>query len=316
VEVVTAEAPSRLCVEERPRGGGPVVVHQVPLAPSRPILCTDDPEASMLKAVELLLAYPELDALPIVSPMRCTVVAHLTLSYCLAYILPRMRGNDLLPLATIPVRGNAGAGAPALRKFDSKAASEEAWAQRQPEAGQVTLVLTSSQTVRDLLLFFSRTYHSGVPVVEDNGSGGVLGLLSRRDLLNYLDLAMQTARRCADAAWAPPKADRVEFDLSTPAEAVLAALRRFRGPSTGEAAMGAGATFVNDKELTLKVAVLRLLDAENRKLLFVEEKSVGQTPKLLRIVSVSDVWRLMIGTDQEFSEKKGGADEELVTQDI
>merc|ERR1719277_2790066 len=110
---------SQLLVEERPRTAGPVLVHRVPFAPPRPILCTDDPEASLLKAVELLLAYPELDALPVVSPVRCTVVAHLTLSYCLAYMLPRMRGADLAPLAGVLVGGGGGGGgAPALRKFD------------------------------------------------------------------------------------------------------------------------------------------------------------------------------------------------------
>jgi len=295
------EAASRLFVEERSGSAGPVLVHQVPTAPPRPILCTDDPEASLLKAVELLLAYPELDAIPIVSPVRCTVVAHLTLSYCLAYMLPRMRGADLTPLAGVLVGAGSG-GAPTVRKFDRHAPKAESWADKRGEA-QPPYVLTATQTLRDLLAFFVRTHYSGVPVVEDNGSGGVLGLLSRRDVLNFLDLAMQSSRRCSAEGGEPqlPESDRVEFDLDKPLEAVLTTLRRCRSPSPSaeEASPGVGAALLTEKELTLKVMPLRLLAAENRKLLFVQDRGGGKAPKLLRIVSVSDVWRLLIGSSQD-----------------
>lgn len=308
---------SRLTVEERPRGG-PVLVHQVPLAPPRPILCTDDPEASLLKAVELLLAYPELDALPIVSPVRCTVVAHLTLSYCLAYMLPRMRGSDVLPLGTLPVSA-AVDGAPTFRKFDAKASKAESWADtRSSQALQAPVVLTQSQTLRELLAFFTQTHHSGVPVVEENGCGGVLGLLSRRDMLSYLDLAMQSARRCAEGQGVVPEADRVELDMGTSAEVVLTTLRRFRHLPADEAGSGAGAMLVHDKELTLKAAILRLLAADNRKLLFVRDGGSGQAPRLLRVVSVSDLWRLLLGDAEDFQDvtKPSGNEEQLVAQDV
>merc|ERR1719326_1634710 len=97
------EPVSRLFVEEQLRIPGPVLVHRVQQAPPRPILCTDDPEASVLKVVELLLASPELDAVPVVSPVRCTVVAHLTLSYCLAFMLGRLRGPELDALRSMQI---------------------------------------------------------------------------------------------------------------------------------------------------------------------------------------------------------------------
>eukprot|EP00971_Amphidinium_carterae_P206049 4089309-Amphidinium_carterae.1 len=66
----------------------------------------DDPDANILKVVELLLAYPELGALPVVSPSRRTgepptteeqnketLVAHLTLASCLASCLEVLKGQ-------------------------------------------------------------------------------------------------------------------------------------------------------------------------------------------------------------------------------
>merc|ERR1711957_528950 len=60
---------------------------------------------------------------------------------------------------------------------------------------------------------------------------------------------------------------------------------------------GTGALFVYEEELTLKVLLLRLLNAENRKILFGEAGKNGSPPRLLRVLSVSDVWLLLIGND-------------------
>jgi len=314
-----AESASRLFVEERPRFCGPVLVHRVPLAPPRPILCTDDPEASLLKAVELLLCYPELNALPIVSPVRCTVVAHLTLSYCLAYTLGRMRGSDLLPLANLTVNAQDGVdgGTPAHRVFDSASAPEhtDCWAERRaPAVGQSPWVLRRSQPLHELLAFFARTNHSGVPVVEDGG--GVVGLLSRRDLLHFLDLAMQSARRCNDkGAGASLETDNVAFDATAPIEVMVETLQRYRVPladeGTSAGAMpgglsGIGATLIYEQNLPLKALLLRMLGAENRKLIFVQDTGNGSPPRLLRVLSVGDVWHLLIGDrSQEAPERTG-----------
>jgi len=296
-EAKTLESVVRLFVEDNPRTAWPVLVHRVPLAPSRPILCTDDPEASLLKAIELLLAYPELDALPIVSPARCTVVAHLTLSYCLAYTLPRMRGVDLLPLSALAIGGSDEAAAD-VRKFDRQA-FEKGSAEAPPLAGAKSpVVLSQTQTLRDLLSFFALTLYSGVPIVEDNGSGGVVGLVSRRDLLNFLDIAMQSAALTSTdrAGGGGTQEDRVDIDLGAPIQAMLEVLRRYRAaPPEEPSSSGTGAMLVNEKELSLKVLPLRLLAAENRKLLFVQDSGVGKAPKLRRIVSASDVWRMLIG---------------------
>jgi len=321
------EPSSRLFVEEQTRGVR-VDVHRVPLAPPRPILCTDDPEASLLKAVQLLLAYPELDALPVVNIMRCTVVAHLTLAACLAYILSRLRGADLMPLASVVVTARPSPeGELAQRAFDSRscidAAQGDCWAERRtPSVRQSPWVLGRKQTIRELLCFFVHTHHSGVPVVEDPCStgAGVFGLVSRRDLLQYLDLAMQSARRCDNEGGQAEDAEKVCFDVAAPVEVVLETLRRFSNPSSdgnpatnepaaepeptvsdndNKASFGFGASFVYEKELTLKVLVLRVLGAENRKVLFVEDSGNGCAPKLLRMISVSDVWLMLIGEEPE-----------------
>jgi len=294
---------SSLFVEDQPRSAGLVLVHRVPLAPPRPILCTDDPEASLLKAIELLLSYPELDALPVVSPLRCTVVAHLTLSYCLAFVLPRLRGSKMLPLAGLSIVASGGASAEP-QKFGDKAVQSEA-AQSPSKAamrtGDSPLVIGASQSFRELLAFFVRTHHSGIPIVEDSGSdaGGVLGLISRRDLLDFLGLAMQSAEKCGHGGG--EDAEQVKLSLDAPVKVVLDALRRYRTQSSEEGAdSGAplGATLVVESELSAKALPVRLLGAENRKLLFVQDAGSGRAPKLLRIVSVSDVWRLLIGDDQ------------------
>eukprot|EP00927_Polykrikos_kofoidii_P053379 TRINITY_DN4784_c0_g1_i1.p1 TRINITY_DN4784_c0_g1~~TRINITY_DN4784_c0_g1_i1.p1 ORF type:complete len:662 (+),score=134.66 TRINITY_DN4784_c0_g1_i1:189-2174(+) len=343
---------ARLFVEELPQGCiGPVLVHRVPQAPPRPILCTDDPEASLLKAVQLLLAYPELDALPIVSPVRCTVVAHLTLSYCLAYMMSRLRGEELLPLAALSVsaKGGTGGGLQDQRFFDAKScpvvgadgsASGKAapnssgnWAERKvsvpEEPTPSPWVLGRSQPLRELLTFFTRTHHSGVPIVEDGNAGGVLGLISRRDLLQYLDVAMQSAQRRAARAMTSGETiqeetespfdddEPVSVDLSGPVEGILNTLRHVRSNeemlARAAAAPGAtpspspeesgkqymGATLVFEEEMPLKLMLIRLLNADNRKLLFVKDLGGGQAPQLLRIISVSDAWLLLIGKESK-----------------
>ena len=64
--------------------------------------------------------------------------------------------------------------------------------------------------------------------------GGLLGFLSRRDLLDFLDLAMQSAR-----AGIPPEAGGVVFDLALPVGTVLDCLRR--GRPNGSSAFGPAA---------------------------------------------------------------------------
>lgn len=326
---------TRLFLEPNPHGvAGNVLVHRVPPAPPRPILCTDDPEASILKAVQLLLAYPELDALPIVSPLRCTVVAHLTLSYCLTYLLSRLRGSDLQPLAQVAVTAKleSGAPAPAMREYnnDSKPSSGgERWAEPRQGTGQrpppEPWVLARSQPLGDLLAFFARTHYSGAPIVESAENGGVIGYISRRNLLQFLDLAMQSKTRAAIVGDGADSTDQEEivFDISAPVEVVLETLRRYRAatedalasnpntatsnatsaPHAEDRPLGAdkgnnaynGALFVYDKAMPLKTVLLRLLSAENRKILFVQDGN-EEPPRLLRILSVSDVWLELIGT--------------------
>lgn len=302
------EAAARLVVEEPTQVTGPVLVHQVPNAPPRPILCTDDPGASVLKAVQLLLAFPALDAVPVVSPVRCTVVAHLTLSYCLAHVLSRLRGVELRPLASVRIGGALGPeeGSVGLRKFTAASVpdAEGSWAERRV-SGALPWVLRRSQTLGDLLTFFARTHYNGVPIVEDGD--GLIGLISRRDLLNYVDLAMQSARKRVDASF--DGLEPIKFDVKTPIEAVMAALRRYRSPSATEEDAEArfGAALIYEKDVPLKTLLLRLLTAENRIVLFVKGEPGAGSPRLLRVVSISDVWRALIGSEQDARELSGMA---------
>lgn len=295
------EPVSRLSVAENVGAVGPVLVHRVPGASPRPILCTDDPEASLLKVIELLLAYPELDALPVVSPVRCTVVAHLTLGYCLAFILSRLRGTELLPLSDLKVTADGGAnGGGDLRVFDGKTPPQQPSSGAPAAAPPAGLwVMRQSQPLRDLLAFFSATSLSGVPVVENDDNEKVLGLLSRRDLLHFLDLSMQATKRRNAAGPAPEGAaeDGTQEDLSidseAPVEAMLKALRQHpRAATNEEDTSGPDIDFVFENEVPLRSLVLRVLTSDRRKVLFVSEG-----PRLRRIVTVSDVWRLLLGRD-------------------
>eukprot|EP00931_Biecheleriopsis_adriatica_P044362 TRINITY_DN25378_c0_g1_i1.p1 TRINITY_DN25378_c0_g1~~TRINITY_DN25378_c0_g1_i1.p1 ORF type:complete len:582 (+),score=131.42 TRINITY_DN25378_c0_g1_i1:47-1792(+) len=302
------EETSRLELLEASSLCGPVLVHRVPSAPARPVLCADDPEATLLKAVQLLLAYPSCDALPIVSPVRCTVVAHLTLSSCLAFMLSRLRGTELTPLADLKVGSESDA---SQRKFQaskvptrSVSDAEDSMQTGAAEEKPAPWVLCKSQPLRELLAFFARTHHSLVPVVEDDAGGGVLGILSRRDLLCYLDLAMQSTRKQADEGG---QSDIVVFDIAAPVEGVMKAVRRCgqslpqeeeSGKQQAEAKFS-GASLVYEEEVTVKSLVLQILNAENRKVLFVQDAGSGLPPRLRRILSAGDVWRLLIGTERE-----------------
>eukprot|EP00439_Symbiodinium_sp_Y106_P081180 s755_g20.t1 len=208
---------------------GPVLVHRVPCAPPRPILCADDADATLLKAVQLLLAYPQCDALPVVSPVRLTVMAHLTLSCCLAFLLGRLRGEELMPLASLKV-GDGSGSAPPQRKFESSTYQPSAESKEEDQEGNAPLpfmVLSQTQPLSELLCFFAKTHHSSVPIVEDE-KGALVCNLSRRDLLSYLDLAMQSARQSNARDWAPDSEDLVEFNTSAPIEVLVKALRRYR----------------------------------------------------------------------------------------
>ncbi|CAE7363029.1 drp35 [Symbiodinium sp. KB8] len=218
---------SRLDLVEGPIG--PVLVHRVPCAPPRPILCADDADATLLKAVQLLLAYPQCDALPVVSPVRLTVMAHLTLSCCLAFLLGRLRGEELMPLACLKV-GDGSGSAPPQRKFESSAYQPSAEPKAEDQAGNAPLpwVLSETQPLSELLCFFAKTHHSSVPIVEDE-KGALVCNLSRRDLLSYLDLAMQSARQSNARDGAPDASeDLVEFNTAAPIEVLVKALRRYR----------------------------------------------------------------------------------------
>jgi len=316
---------------------GPVLVHRVPCAPPRPILCADDADATLLKAVQLLLAYPQCDALPVVSPVRLTVMAHLTLSCCLAFLLGRLRGEELMPLASLKV-GDGSGSAPPQRKFESSTyqPSAESKEEDQAQEGNAPLpfmVLSQTQPLSELLCFFAKTHHSSVPIVEDE-KGALVCNLSRRDLLSYLDLAMQSARQSNARDWAPDSEDLVEFNTSAPIEVLVKALRRYRvaqaqmqapsaAPSTlqeqslldtlmaeapqdpakkgqapPEASDFLGASIAYEKELSLREIILRLLEAENRKVLLLQDP---EKKMLRRIISAEDVWRLLIGPEKAAS---------------
>ena len=133
------------------------------------------------QAVQLLLAYPKCNALPVVSPIRLTVMGYLTLSGCLASVLNRLRGEHLQALAELKVGGEF-----KPEEFNSAKYKED-------EGKNSCWVLSQSQPLRELLHFFTKTHHSTIPVVDS--SSCLVYNLSRRDLLSYLDLAMQSVLR-------------------------------------------------------------------------------------------------------------------------
>merc|ERR1719491_1158612 len=116
-------------------------------------------------------------------------------------------------LRNLPISATDAGGPPVQRVFDGSLAGADGektcWAERRSEERRVPVeahqqriwVLRRSQPLRDLLIFFASTSHSGAPIVEDGSDasvgGGFLGFLTRRDLLHFLDLAMQCARRRA-----------------------------------------------------------------------------------------------------------------------
>mmetsp|Transcript_66167 Transcript_66167/g.123492 ORF Transcript_66167/g.123492 Transcript_66167/m.123492 type:complete len:573 (-) Transcript_66167:114-1832(-) len=305
----SASAP-HLVVEEKSRVGGSAVLHVVDGAPQRPILSLDDPEATLLRAVELLLGYPEVSAIPVVSQPRCAVVAHVTLPVCLMALTTRLRGSaDVRPLIELPVRGKDEAGACQEQK-KLQSASEpgdgKRWAEHLAPAPDGVLrplqVFDEQQPLSDLLAFFQDSTFSKAPVVNSNG--GIIGVVSRRDLLCYLDLAMQYVRpESDDEAMARARADPVTFKASLPLKEVCEALQRHpvefdAGSTDGEGAADKkpkwlGASVVQEAELPLKAALLRILTAENCTLLFAESEG-SENPQLTRMVTVSDLWRIIL----------------------
>ncbi|CAE8674193.1 unnamed protein product, partial [Polarella glacialis] len=108
----------------------------------------------------------------------------------------------------------------------------------------------------------------------DDAGSGIVGIISRRDLLSYLDLAMLSAARRADGTDGPT-ADSVQFNVATPLKAMLETLSKFRHPAAEEAKDAqsnsfTGADLAFEKELPVNKLVLRVLGAENRKLFFVQ----------------------------------------------
>lgn len=318
VEAEGQDTDSHLDLVEGP--SGPVLVHRVPSAPPRPILSADDPEATLLKAVQLLLAYPKCNALPVVSPIRLTVMAYLTLSACLAFILNRLRGEQLLPLAELKVGGQVevGTGSQPQRKFDSAS-----YAEVSSEATTSPWVLSQTQPLGELLHFFAKTHHTTIPIVEDT-KGSLVYIVSRRDLLSYLDLAMQSARNESEGSGA---AENIVFDVLAPIEVVVKALRRYKVDDSRLRAVEVatsmmqeqslldglmaeaprdpkcqtdlpGASITYDEEITVKDLILCLLEADNRKVLLVQDAG-EKMPKLRQIISAGDVWQILIGNEKD-----------------
>ncbi|CAD7943343.1 unnamed protein product [Amoebophrya sp. A25] len=103
--------PTALSSSTSERASSKVVVYHVDEStPARPILCVDDKESTVLRAIELLLQFPDLNALPIVNPERATVVAHVTLAQLLAYTAIHVRSPEMAPLGDISITSSGGMG--------------------------------------------------------------------------------------------------------------------------------------------------------------------------------------------------------------
>mmetsp|Transcript_334 Transcript_334/g.1152 ORF Transcript_334/g.1152 Transcript_334/m.1152 type:complete len:543 (-) Transcript_334:10-1638(-) len=312
---------SRLVLANRSRTGeNPVIVHEVDFSLPRPLVSMDDPDANILKVVELLLAYPELGALPVVSPSRRTVVAHLTLASCLASCLEVLKGAELQALSELLVvacPSKEGIGQ-AQKVFSADVQQDTTppdrrWVEKQTASENTSLeVLCETQTLGDLLDFFQKTHHSRVPIVEEGGSGCTCGILARRDVLQLLDLALQDSsgvESCVDLDVETP----VRFDPRLPLRDVVQILQQHQAPlpadeqamaneNRGFRNMLYGATSIEAESLPLSKAVLNVLVAANRSLIFVKgcspsspEDAKTRRQQLLRLFTVSDAWQLLLG---------------------
>jgi CBS domain-containing protein len=227
--------------------------------------------------------------------MRCTVVAHLTLAFCLAHLLSRLRGSELLPLASLIV----GVAGETRRRQPSSWTAGQSWAQtpsQLPDDQAPFYVLRRCQPVRDLLSFFSTTSHSSVPIVSDDSIDRIVGLLSRRDLLRYLDLSLQSVRLSSTDA---PRQEPIQLDLEAPVGAMLDVLKKSCLPTDpdSDAFRFYGATVTSDPQVPMKSFLVRLLTAENRKVFFVDSAEQDRPPQLLKMVSLSDAWRWLLGDE-------------------
>lgn len=272
-------------------------------APPRPMLRIDEPESTFLRAVELLLMHPELNALPVVSMIQRTVVAHLTLAACMAMLVQQFRGKSVEPLGELMLPDTP-------QDFVLWKDTREALIAGEELDGDCVVLHADNDSLRDLLDFFAQTNYTAAPVVTD---GNVLvGVLGRRNLLQFLDLCMES---CAivkrddpdqgqtsevdqreptpkDKAEAP-QPEELYFDISLSLRQVIRTLEQHL-PEDRPKYFGCGTT---TKTLPLKNLLCEILLSDNHKVALIDME--GENAIIRRLIHVDEVMKFLIYGDSE-----------------
>lgn len=252
-------------------------------APPRPMLRIEEPESTFMTAVELLLAHPELDALPVVSMNQRTVVAHLTLSQCLALLVQHFRGPEIIPLAELML---SDAPQTFLQWHDVQGTRHsDAFASK----SECICLDADKNTLFDLLDFFSKTNYTAVPVITE---GNILvGVLGRRNLLQLLDLCMESSVRVKQQE----STEEIPFDVTWSLRQVIETLEKYIPPQSRF--FGAGMT---TESLPMRIFLCEILLSDNHKVVLVEPQ--GENAILRRLIHVDEVMKLILYGDGEFPE--------------
>jgi len=276
-----------------------VLVQRTEGAPPRPMMRIDEQDSTFLRAVELLLHHPELNALPIVSMTQRTVLAHLTLAECLAVLVQHLRGKTK-DLGEILLPDDE-------REFVQWKTIKDAVRAEESLEG-VCVVLDAEDALYDLLEFFALTHYSAVPVVS---KGNVLvGVLGRRNLLQFMDLCMEScAAQCPNDESPPetdptPRPEKVDdkngvapiyFDTCLSLREVIQTLEEYSSEKKEKDEKPTGpAKFFGTGTMTamptLKNILCHILLSDNHKIAFIDT----DRPILRRFLHVEEVIKLIL----------------------
>jgi len=256
--------------------------------PPRPMLRIEDPESTFLRAVEILLAHPELSALPVVSMVQRTVVAHLTLSQCLALLLQHFRGEEIAPLAEITLSETP----QHILRWQNEKQSEVLASKDGVPKDSCICMDADKDTLRDLLEFFSKTNFTAVPIITENNF--LIGVIGRRNLLQLLDISMESSYR-VQSKQANPGED-IPFDVTWPLRQVIETLERYTPPNNNRF-FGTGFT---TEILPLSILLCEILLSDNHKVVVVEPH--GEHAVLRQFIHVDEVMRTLLFGDGDLPE--------------
>eukprot|EP00397_Hematodinium_sp_SG-2012_P028216 GEMP01029699.1.p1 GENE.GEMP01029699.1~~GEMP01029699.1.p1 ORF type:complete len:565 (+),score=121.50 GEMP01029699.1:22-1716(+) len=268
-------------------------------APPRPMLRIDEPDSTFLRAVDLLLLHPELNALPVVSLSPRTVVAHLTLAECMALLVQHLRGKNVEVLGELTLPDTH-------QTFVQWKEKKDVIMMGETLKDECIVLHADNDTLLDLLDFFAHTIFTAAPVVTDGNI--FVGVLGRRNLLQFLDLCMgscvtakrerelqeeMTHEKHEDREECREALEEIVFDVSLPLRQVIQTLQNY-SKETGEEShfFGAGTT---TESLPLKSLLCKIILSDNHKVAMIE--TVDEQVFLRRFIHVDEVMKLILYGD-------------------